>query len=160
MAGHSTRFSGPGAALALFAAGLAGACTPSPESGHGFTLPEGDVAAGERAFTRLGCQACHTVAGRPELRENVAPEMSIRLGGPTRRVSTYGELVTSIINPSHRISEAAGDAGTTEGGQSRMRNYNQLMTVSELADLVAFLQAQYELRPYEPTPYPPYYPRP
>jgi hypothetical protein len=38
-----------------------------------------------------------------------------------------------------------------------MTVYNDVMTVSQLIDIVAFLQAHYELRPYEPTPYPDYY---
>ena len=38
-----------------------------------------------------------------------------------------------------------------------MTNYNDVMTVTQLADLVAFLQSHYELKDYEPTPYGPYY---
>ena len=42
-------------------------------------------------------------------------------------------------------------------GVSRMRNYNDVMTVDELINLVAFLQAQYELTDYDRTYYYPYY---
>ena len=38
-----------------------------------------------------------------------------------------------------------------------MTVYNDVMTVSQLIDIVTFLQSHYELRPYEPTPYPDYY---
>jgi hypothetical protein len=38
-----------------------------------------------------------------------------------------------------------------------MTVYNDVMTVSQLADIVAFLQAHYELQPYEPTSYPDFY---
>ncbi len=148
------------ACLAMIGPLAAAGCSPDPTSGQGFTLPPGDVAAGERAFTRLGCNSCHEVAGRNDLRDDSAPQMSVPLGGPTRRVSTYGELVTSIINPSHRIAEGAGKDVTDPAGGSRMRDYNDLMTISELADLVAFLQAQYDLELPRPTPYPPYYPEP
>jgi hypothetical protein len=40
-------------------------------------------------------------------------------------------------------------------GASQMRNYNDVMTVAQLADLVTFLQSHYTLVPYEPTHYPP-----
>ena len=37
--------------------------------------------------------------------------------------------------------------------QSMMRNYNSIMTVDELIDIDAFVQAQYELMPVIPTVY-------
>jgi hypothetical protein len=39
-----------------------------------------------------------------------------------------------------------------------MRNYNDVMTVQELVDLVTFLQAEYELEPYPNMKYRHYYP--
>lgn len=39
-----------------------------------------------------------------------------------------------------------------------MRNYNDVMTISELVDLVAFLETHYELNPYLRTEYRMYYP--
>ena len=49
------------------------------------------------------------------------------------------------------------EAVETEG-QSKMTNYNDILTVSQLIDLVAFLEAHYELEPYDPTEYPPIFP--
>lgn len=127
---------------------LAG-CDVGPKSGSGFALPDGDAAAGETHFLRLRCNDCHSVQGRPELRSAAfEPLMTVPLGGKTTRIATYGELVTSVINPSHRISQRYLDEPVEEGGASNMRNYNDVMTVAELIDLVAFLQAQYELEPY------------
>lgn len=138
-------------------------CIPAPESGRGFTLPEGDAVIGRATFQRLNCHACHAVDGIEQIlplgvdHGNV-PEMSVELGGEVGRIQTYGELVTSIINPSHRLASGQTPAAA-EGAasQSKMVIYNDRMTVTELADLVAFLQAQYKLRPTPPTPYPPYY---
>ena len=65
--------------------------------------------------------------------------MTIAIGGMRTRIATYGELVTSVINPSHRVARRYRD----ETGDSPMRNYNEAMTVAELIDLVAFLQTQY-----------------
>ncbi len=127
---------------------LAG-CDMGPKSGYGFALPDGDAAAGETHFLRLRCNDCHSVQGRPELRSAAfEPLMTVPLGGTTTRIATYGDLVTSVINPSHRISQRYLDEPVEAGGLSTMRNYNDVMTVAELIDLVAFLQAQYELEPY------------
>ena len=40
-----------------------------------------------------------------------------------------------------------------------MRNYNELMTVAQLGDLVTFLQQQYALEPFAGPSYISYYPR-
>ena len=137
----------------LVLAGLAAACDPSPQSGRGFTLPEGDAANGEWLFAELGCNSCHEIPDRADLREGLDPEMTVTLGGPTTQISTYGELVSSIIDPSHRIAPRYRNEAFTENGESLMRNYNDVITVSELADLVTFIQQQYELEPYTPTDY-------
>jgi hypothetical protein len=71
------------------------------------------------------------------------------------RVKTYGDLVTSIINPSHKLAPGYRPDDVTEGGRSLMeRAYlNEVMTVQELIDLVAYLQPLYEVRPPEHDPY-------
>ena len=138
---------------ALFAALLTGGCDMSPESGWGFTLPEGDPEAGERTFVELRCHDCHTIRDYDTIQQSENPRFSIPLGGKVNRISTYGELVTSIINPSHRISRRyAGEASGKEEG-SPMRVYNDIMTIKQLSDLVMFLQDQYELIPYNRTNY-------
>lgn len=136
------------------------ACNQGPKSGRGFTLPEGEVAAGEAAFTRLQCGDCHAVSGRDDLREGIDPLMTVSLGGKTTRIQTYGQLVSSVINPSHRISQNYLTEPVAIDGESVMRNYNDVMTVSEMADIVTFLQEQYELEPYTPTQYQFYYSHP
>ena len=136
--------------LALVAtATLLAACMPSPESPRGFRLPDGDPQAGEATFVRLNCHGCHQVVGVefPEFDYMGPPLVDVVLGGETTRVRTYGELVTSIINPSHRIARMYDESRVTPEGESRMANYNEVLTVQELIDLVAFLQAQYEIVP-------------
>ena len=138
--------------ILLFTAAIA-ACDGGPKSGRGFTLPEGDIEAGEAAFVRFQCNDCHAVDGREELRENIDPIMTVALGGKTTRIQTYGQLVTSVINPSHKISQKYSAEPVAIDGVSRMRNYNDVMTVTEMSDIVAFLQDQYELEPVRPTTY-------
>jgi sulfur-oxidizing protein SoxX len=66
-------------------------------------------------------------------------------------------LVTSIINPLHKIAKGYELDSITESGMSKMRNYNDIMTVTELVDLVTYLQPHYKVKPYEYTPYGRYY---
>ena len=133
-------------------------CEAGPKSARGFTLPEGDPEKGKAVFTQLHCHGCHSVEG-VELPEAEDPEQTIvRLGGQVPRIKTYGELVTGIINPSHRLARGySAESISSEEGESKMRNYNDVMSVGQLIDLVAFLQSHYELKRYEPTTYPPYF---
>jgi hypothetical protein len=118
-----------------------------PESGIGFRLPDGDATRGRDAFTALRCNSCHDVQGSDiAFREEVT---RVALGGRTTRVRTYGELVTSIINPSHRLAPRYAEEQVAVSGESLMRAayLNDVMTVQQLVDLVAFLQSTYEVAP-------------
>ena len=77
------------------------------------------------------------------------------LGGATTRVRTYGDLVTSIINPSHRIFQHTPDSVRLESGESLMESaaLNDRLTVTDLVNLVAFLQPTYEVMPPNRDPY-------
>ena len=147
------------AILWLLALPLILGCMPGPKSGQGFTLPDGDAEQGKKTFTQLQCQACHTVKGIEfEAVAAAEDQRMIPLGGDTTYVRTYGSLVTSIINPSHRFALGHNqDEIKTPEGESKMRRYNDEMTVTQLTDLVAFLQGQYTVQPYQPTPYMPYH---
>jgi len=119
-------------------------------------LPDGSADAGREVFVQLQCHECHSVSGvdLPKLDEPREPV--IKLGGEVARISTYGELVTSIINPSHKLAKGYAKEEVATDGESQMRNYNDAMTVTELVDLVAFLQSRYKLKPFEPSDYPMY----
>jgi sulfur-oxidizing protein SoxX len=125
---------------------LAALAACSPESPLGFRLPDGDAAAGRQAFVDLRCNACHEVAGVPiEYLEGIA---HVQLGGKTTYVKTYGELVTSIINPSHKIAPPNRESAVPEGQSLMGYAYlNEVMTVQQLVDLVAFLQPTYQVIP-------------
>ena len=134
-------------------------CSPSPKSAKGFTLPTGDIDAGKATFVSLQCNACHSLSGIEEVvEEGVEAQAKVALGGEVSRIATYGELVTSIINPSHRLASGHQVEDIASDGVSRMKNYNEVLTVQQLCDLVAFLQSKYTLRKYEPTHYPEYGP--
>ncbi len=132
-------------------------CTFGPESPRGFALPKGDAEVGQATFEELRCHDCHSAEGVPQ-RDPAATDIHLPLGGKSTRVTTYAALVTSIINPSHRFSARMPRAVAKEDDSSRMPVYNELMTVQELIDLVAYLQPQYEVIVVSPNSYETYYP--
>jgi hypothetical protein len=62
------------------------------------------------------------------------------------RIKTYGDLVSSVINPSHKLTPYYADGKIVKDGESPMVVYNETMTVQQLIDLVAFLQQQYKVK--------------
>ncbi len=135
------------------------ACTKGPESPRGFSLPEGDLEKGEQVFNKYACQSCHKLKGYESTVSERELEVPILLGGSEPRAKTYADLLTSIINPSHKLAGGYSKEQVTDSaGQSKMRNYNDVMTVSELIDLVTFLESYYELVAYPETKYRMYYP--
>lgn len=119
-----------------------------------FALPEGDIEEGKVTYKRLACNECHSI---PNIDwKGGKDSLKIDLGGEVSSLKTYGGLVTSVINPSHKVASFYNQKTATEGDLSKMKNYNEVMTVQELIDLVTFLQSEYQLVS-PPTEYYPYY---
>jgi mono/diheme cytochrome c family protein len=140
--------------LVLLMMTLTVACT-NAKSAAGFRLPDGDVERGKAAFVELKCQTCHTVKGTeiPSPSKDYAYVRVVVLGGEIRRVKTYGELVTSIINPSHVLEPGNPKELNTKDNHTAMPDFNDSMTIRQLIDLVAFLQSRYEQVLPEPAVY-------
>ena len=122
-------------------------CSPDPSSSAGFRLPDGDAEAGLNAFLYMQCNQCHTIKGLELPVVPLTDPPYVELGGTVTYVKTYGELVTSIINPSHELATGYAADQISVDGESNMYVYNRYMTVQELIDLVAFLQSHYDVRP-------------
>ena len=141
----------------LFLTVFLSGCDFGPNSGRGFSLPEGDIDRGRSTFVELQCNACHSVDTIERLAATEYPTLNVRLGGPVTAIKTYGDLVTSIINPSHKITRSYGAQKVeTVDGQSKMKNYNDVMTVQQLVDLVTFLENNYTVIQFNRTIYPVY----
>jgi len=113
------------------------------QQGRGFALPEGDIEKGKATYTKFGCNGCHSIS---EIEwDGESEDLNIPLGGEVTTQKSYGELVTSVINPSHKIARSYEEKAATEEGLSKMKNYNEVLSVQELIDLVAFLQSEYEV---------------
>ena len=114
-------------------------------SSKGFRLPDGDAQAGREAFLYMQCHQCHTLKGEelPVIPGQDPPY--VELGGMVTHVKTYGELITAIINPSHKLASGYATEVVAEDGESRMYYYNDYMTIKELTDIVMFLQPYYDV---------------
>jgi len=64
------------------------------------------------------------------------------LGGKVMKVRSYGELVTAIIHPKYEISDKLAHASAYP--ESPMHQVNDTMTVTQLLDIVTFLQPRYQ----------------
>lgn len=144
------------AKLILAAAGVVGlvllsACKTYPDYTSDFRFPilQGDIGRGQQAFTSLGCTNCHAVSG-VQLPRSAASPVTVMLGGELMFAKTYGDLVTSIINPDHVISDrylTQLPRGARQRVDSSPMYMNPEMKVSELIDIVAFLNSRYSLLP-------------
>jgi len=120
-------------------------CEADRMSEKGFSLPEGNALGGKEAFVYMHCHECHTIVGEELPTLAMADPPFVQLGGKVTRVKTYGELVTAIINPSHKLAQGYPVDLVTNDGESKMPLYNGYMTVQELIDIVAFLQPHYDV---------------
>jgi hypothetical protein len=123
-------------------------CGGDPKSARGFSLPEGDADKGKTVFVKLQCNGCHTVGDIEKISIEGGLQKSVQLGGKVTKIKTHGELVTSVINPDHRIAAGYPIATTKQGGKSKMPGLNSQMSVQELIDLIAFMESSYEFDRY------------
>jgi len=135
---------------------LLAACQGPISPDTAIVLPEGDAERGREAFVSLQCTACHVVEGVDLPAPEAEGPVSFNLGGQVTRIRSYGELVTSVTNPTHRLARAYRQEELTQDGESLMPALNDVMTVTQLTDIVAFLQEQYELKPRPRYNYPTY----
>jgi len=120
------------------------ACSKAPGVEATVMLPEGDPDAGAEHFVELGCNSCHSVVGADIAEPEDKGPVRVLLGSRSGRTMTYGALVTAVVNPSHKLARRYRKDRVSADGESMMRNYNDTMTVTQLTDIVAFLQGHYE----------------
>lgn len=116
---------------------------PAPEhgghrtpEGWKFTWPLGNPVAGRELFIKLGCYTCHEVKGEqfpaPDPGK-VGPELSFMAA-----LHPPEYFAEAIINPDAVVEEGKGYRASD--GKSKMPSYNELVTVQEVIDLVAYLK--------------------
>jgi L-cysteine S-thiosulfotransferase len=130
---------------------LLGACRTYPNYVGDFRFPilRGDIERGQQSFVSLGCNLCHSVDG-VNLARPANPPVTVPLGGELIFVKTYGDLVTSIINPDHVLSERYLEQLPRDERRNLTSSPMYVhpdMKVSELIDIVVFLNSRYNLLP-------------
>jgi mono/diheme cytochrome c family protein len=103
--------------------------------GWKFAWPQGDPVKGREVFVKLECYSCHEVKGErfPAPGGEVGPELSVM--GLLHDVEYFAE---AIINPTAVVEKGKGYEAAD--GASKMPSYNDLVTVQEVIDLVAYLK--------------------
>lgn len=93
----------------------------------------------------MSCNQCHSLPGVEWIGESVGNAIHVPLGGKVGKVKSYEELVTSIINPSHKIHKRHLVEPFSTEGESNMLKYNEILKVEDLVNIVTFLQTEYKL---------------
>ena len=130
--------------VVLVAAVVLSACSQEQQPVQGFILPPGDIDKGRVIFVETGCPQCHTVADS-DIEQPPGSEFHVKIGGEVRQVKHYGDLLTSIVNPDHKVSRVY--RVQDESGKdfsSPMPQFAETMTVSQMIDLVEFLHSTYQ----------------
>ena len=138
--------------LSVLGLSLLSACRTYQDYSTEFRFPieSGNVAEGQAAFVKLGCPQCHVVEGVTLQGYNGQRFITMPLGGELIFAKTYGDLVTSIVNPNHIISDKYLDqlpADRRQRANTSPMYMNPNMKVTELIDIVAFLNSRYSLLP-------------
>jgi hypothetical protein len=127
---------------------LAG-CATHPDYATQFRFPIewGNIAEGQATFVELGCHQCHTVNGVSLVPYEGGSPVMLELGGTIMYAKTYADLVTSIINPNHVMSDEYRSSlpRDARGGATTIMPFHNQMTVEQLIDLVIFLNSRYAL---------------
>jgi mono/diheme cytochrome c family protein len=138
-------------ATGVFSATLA-ACAPNTALIVRFPL--GNTQRGREAFVALECHACHRIDDAAIPAHPSPSSFSVALGGHTPRIETYGDIITAIVNPSHRLARSyRAVAGRGEPSPMSAQFLNNVMTTQQLVDIAAFLRTEYEYIPPPPPPY-------
>ncbi len=139
-------------AAAVIAATLA-ACAPN--TAFLVRFPLGNIQRGREAFVALECHSCHRIEDASMPPHPSPSSFSVALGGHTPKIETYGDIITAIVNPSHRLARSYRAVAGRDGQSPMSAEFlNDVMTTQQLVDIAAFLRPEYE---YVPPPAPPYW---
>ena len=117
-------------------------CATHPDYATQFRIPEGQA-----TFVSLECHRCHTVNGVDLAPYEGESPVTLELGGTIVYAKTYADLVTSIINPNHVVSDEYLSTLPRDArrGTTTIMPFKDQMTVTQLIDLVMFLNSRYVL---------------
>jgi mono/diheme cytochrome c family protein len=105
-------------------------------------LPRGDVRAGRQAFQDLKCHVCHRVAGETEF--SPIADLQGPILNATLQLQSASDIAAAIIAPSHSLSIRTSEAVKAQmwrQGMSPMGDFSRVLTIGQLADLLAYLRS-------------------
>ncbi len=108
------------------------------DASKALALPAGQADDGREAFVRLQCNRCHSTPDIAWIGVELEGDVHVKITAASKPASRE-ELITSITNPSYKISKRHILAMTTKDWESRMLPYAEVMTVQELCDIIAYL---------------------
>jgi hypothetical protein len=125
-------FAAAASLFVLIPAGCAQLATDHPSEMAGMLFwPDGDPHAGMQAFKDLKCTQCHRVASVAELAVlTEGPAVGPALDSATAKRARV-DILVQIVAP--------GTDPTIQ--ESHMGNFDDVMTVAQLTDLVAFVES-------------------
>lgn len=134
------------AIIIILASTLLFGCGQGADSQAGVNLPYGVMGRGKAVFKKYQCLACHSIEGYEDNAVPIRLDPPINFCSKSSKLNTYSQRVNLLVNPSHNITQQAANAAavTSNGDIPQMENFNNLMTVTELTDVVAFLQHAYD----------------
>jgi L-cysteine S-thiosulfotransferase len=138
--------------VGLLGVALVSGCKTYPDYSMDFRFPifAGDIQRGQQAFVSLECHQCHVVDGVELPSYPGGQPVTVELGGELVFAKTYGDLATSIINPDHVISDRylrQLPRAERRSATSSPMYLKEEMKVTELIDIVTFLNSRYSLLP-------------
>ena len=111
-----------------------------------FIPPVGDSLKGKAVFVDFGCYGCHNIPNVDLPEREVEPPVVHMLSGRMHKVKNYGDLMTAVIYPNHASSgklQGVAKAAGENPADLQMPDFTSAMTVSQMIDLLAFLDEQY-----------------
>jgi hypothetical protein len=136
-------------ALAVLLIGLFAGCVTYPDYNQYFSLPivKGDAEQGEKRFVEMRCIRCHTIKDLDLPAYEGDMPVKVELGGTILFAKSHANLTMSIVHPSDRLSERylkqLSRDERRKAKSSPMHGEIPDMKISELIDLVAFLDSVY-----------------
>ena len=104
-------------------------------------LPEGDIEDGRRVFLAHGCALCHGATRESAFPSPATTHAGPAIGRPQGEWSAY-EIAQAIIDASCEVPPAFRQEQVIEDGtpDSPMAEYADVLTLQDLADLVAYVR--------------------
>lgn len=114
------------------------------EDSKSLTFPVGKADVGKSLFVKHGCHQCHSAGATKLPKVDLEPRLVIELGDRAHEKWTRDDFAQAVMAPDHLVAEEYRIAMMRLGDNLKAENspmpkFSDLLLVSELIDLVSFL---------------------